>query len=164
MNKQSTCRLSYIAASGLCGLGLSGYALASPPLSPGAPSFAAAEPAPSTAVARRLLALQAHIPAAPLDLRARVDSSQAAIEGYAVEFPSSPAGKPALHDDDRIWPSALVNGEASFHSMSPAQVFARRVHQEGVPVARLWESRSALLSIGLNQQGKPGVWLIQKIH
>ncbi len=45
-----------------------------------------------------------------------------------------------------------------------AQEFARRVHREGLPVARLWESKSALVSIGLNQKGKPGLWLIQKTH
>jgi len=27
---------------------------------------------------------------------------------------------------------------------------------------RLWESKSALLSVGLNQKGKAGLWLIQK--
>jgi hypothetical protein len=48
--------------------------------------------------------------------------------------------------------------------MSPAEAFARRVHKEGLPVARLWETRSALVSIGLNPKGKPGLWLIQKTH
>lgn len=48
--------------------------------------------------------------------------------------------------------------------MSPAETFARRVHQEGLPVARLWETRSALVSVGLNQKGKLGLWLIQKTH
>jgi hypothetical protein len=41
---------------------------------------------------------------------------------------------------------------------------ARRVHREGLPVARLWENRSALVSLGLNQRGKPGLWIIQKTH
>jgi hypothetical protein len=40
----------------------------------------------------------------------------------------------------------------------------RRVHREGLPVARLWENHSALLSLGLNQRGKPGLWIIQKTH
>ena len=40
----------------------------------------------------------------------------------------------------------------------------QRAHREGVPVARLWENKSALLHLGLNQRGKPGLWLIQKIH
>jgi hypothetical protein len=40
----------------------------------------------------------------------------------------------------------------------------RRLHREGLPVARLWENRSALVSLGLNQRGKPGLWIIQKTH
>lgn len=47
---------------------------------------------------------------------------------------------------------------------SRAEEFARRVHREGLPVARLWENQSALVSLGLNERGKPGLWLIQKIH
>lgn len=42
--------------------------------------------------------------------------------------------------------------------------FARRVHREGLPIARLWETKSALLSIGLNQRGKPGVWFTKRIQ
>ena len=52
------------------------------------------------------------------------------------------------------------------HSRIPNRVqeFARRVHREGLPVARLWENQSALVSLGLNNKGKPGLWIIQKIH
>jgi hypothetical protein len=46
--------------------------------------------------------------------------------------------------------------------MSRAEEFTRRVHREGLPIARLWQSKSALISLGLNQKGKPGLWLIQK--
>ena len=73
-------------------------------------------------------------------------------------------GKPDRGTDDRIHPSALGTGEQNFRTMSQAEIFARRVHQEGLPVARLWESHSALLSIGLNQKGKPGLWFTQKAH
>jgi len=48
--------------------------------------------------------------------------------------------------------------------MSLPQRFSRRVQREGLPFARLWENKSALVSIGLNQKGKPGLWLIQKIR
>jgi hypothetical protein len=41
---------------------------------------------------------------------------------------------------------------------------ARRFHREGLPVARLWENKSALVSLGLNQKGKPGLWIVQKVH
>ena len=39
-----------------------------------------------------------------------------------------------------------------------------RLHREGLPMARLWENKSALLSLGLNKKGKPGLWTIQKIR
>ena len=45
-----------------------------------------------------------------------------------------------------------------------AKQLVERFRREGLPVARLWETHSALLSLGLNQHGKPGVWLIQKTH
>jgi hypothetical protein len=44
------------------------------------------------------------------------------------------------------------------------QEFVRRVHQEGLPVARLFESKTALVHLGLSPKGKPGLWLVQKIH
>ena len=39
----------------------------------------------------------------------------------------------------------------------------RRVPHEGLPVARLWETKTALLHVGLSPRGKPGLWLIQKV-
>lgn len=45
-----------------------------------------------------------------------------------------------------------------------AEEFARRVLREGLPVARLWEGKSALVSLGLNQRGKPGLWIVQKMR
>jgi hypothetical protein len=49
-------------------------------------------------------------------------------------------------------------------SRSPAEAFANRLHREGLPLARVWENKSAFVSLGLNQRGKPGLWLIQKTH
>jgi len=40
----------------------------------------------------------------------------------------------------------------------------REFHRDGLPVARLWENKSALLHLGLNQKGKPGLWIVQKMH
>lgn len=42
------------------------------------------------------------------------------------------------------------------------QDFVRRVHREGLPVARLFETKTALLHLGLSPRGKPGLWLVQK--
>jgi hypothetical protein len=47
-------------------------------------------------------------------------------------------------------------------SKSPAEAMVKRVQREGLPVARLWENKAALLSVGLNQKGQPGLWLMQK--
>lgn len=74
-------------------------------------------------------------------------------------------GKADLGTEERIHPSTLRGaGEQNFRTMSQAEVFARRLHREGLPVARLWESKSALVSLGLNQKGKPGLWLTQKVQ
>ena len=48
--------------------------------------------------------------------------------------------------------------------MGRAESFVRGLHREGLPVARLWENHSALVSLGLNAKGKPGLWLVQKTH
>jgi len=47
-------------------------------------------------------------------------------------------------------------------SKSPAETFVRRVQREGLPIARLWENESALVSLGFNQKGQAGLWLIEK--
>jgi hypothetical protein len=46
---------------------------------------------------------------------------------------------------------------------SKVQELGRRVPHEGLPLARLWETKTALLHVGLNPRGKPGLWLIQKV-
>jgi hypothetical protein len=39
----------------------------------------------------------------------------------------------------------------------------RRLHQEGLPLARLWQTNSSSLSIGVNPKGKPGLWFVKKL-
>jgi hypothetical protein len=58
--------------------------------------------------------------------------------------------------------STLGAPAAAPRTMSAPEAFVRRFHREGLPVARLWEGRSALVSLGLNAKGKPGLWLVQK--
>jgi hypothetical protein len=53
-------------------------------------------------------------------------------------------------------------GSTTVREMSAPEAFARRWHREGLPLARLWQNHSALLSLGLSPRGKPGLWLIQK--
>lgn len=55
-------------------------------------------------------------------------------------------------------------GTDSMRSRPGIQDFVRRVRQEGLPLARIFESKSALVHLGLSPKGKPGLWLVQKIH
>ena len=86
----------------------------------------------------------------------------------SASFPS--AIHPAAEATGNLGPAEgnrfaeLRTGELHFQMMSQSQILVRRIHREGLPVARLWDSKSALVSIGLNQRGKPGLWLTQKIH
>jgi hypothetical protein len=98
---------------------------------------------------------------APLDLRPST-SPIASAEKSTANFPS--ARRPAMGDERRIDLPALGSEGTQTRIPSRAEEFARRVHREGLPVARLWENKSALLSLGLNKRGKPGLWIVQKIR
>jgi hypothetical protein len=47
---------------------------------------------------------------------------------------------------------------------SRAEQLVRNFHRDGLPVARLFQSQNSLVHIGLNQKGKPGLWIIGKLH
>ena len=88
-----------------------------------------------------------------------------------VAFPSAihhgNLGSEDLGADSRTRPSAFGADEISVQEMSQGQIIAQRIqhmHREGLPVAHLWESKLAALSIGLNQRGKPGLWFTQRMH
>jgi hypothetical protein len=89
-----------------------------------------------------------------LDLRPPETKPDADAE---IAFPSRP------HSMASTEPSSSEAPQFHFQG-SRVRQFAERFHHEGLPVARLWETHSALLSLGLNQRGKPGLWLIQKTH
>lgn len=48
--------------------------------------------------------------------------------------------------------------------MSPMETLAHNFHQEGLPVAKLFESNQSLVHLGLNPKGKPGLWIVHKLH
>jgi hypothetical protein len=107
----------------------------------------------------------------PLSLRAPLDlhlpaaaalASQSSAQAPA-NFPSA-LHRAALGAQERIQLPALGADTQQAHIESHMEELARRVHREGVPVARLWENKSALVSLGLNQRGKPGLWLVQKVR
>jgi hypothetical protein len=139
------------AAGGLCGTALSGSAVANPPLSGGKTLL-------TTIDAVRAVPATISRSAPRLDLRPPMDSMPALTPG-AVALASRPddAAEEPLH-------RGFGTGEARFPSMGQQETWLHRVHREGVPIVRLWNSRSALLSLGFNQRGKPGLWLVQKVH
>jgi hypothetical protein len=97
-------------------------------------------------------------PPARLDLRAPANCPPALPPSGIREFAS------AYSPNERIHSSDLSIDRTDLRVTSNSAIFVDRVRREGLPFARLWESRSALLSIGLSPKGKPGLWLTQKIR
>jgi hypothetical protein len=141
-------RLANLAMLGLWGISMSA-ALAAPPVGQRA----------------------AHRDSRPaLDLRSSLEM-HAAATGTGISEKIPDAFPSSLHRQTLGGHAREQNEFPALESMgtpsridSPMQALARRVHREGLPVARLWENKSALVSLGLNQKGKPGLWIIQKIH
>ena len=160
METSATKLLKWAAICGLCGVACAGFALAGPPVGH------------ESRVAR--VAGEAHggraggsfnsfkMGTVHLDLRAPTDVPQ------AVANADPPAGFPSsgrlVGSTAHSLQLPVLGTDGHPREMSRAEEFARRVHREGLPIARLWESHSALVSLGLNQRGKPGIWLIQKVH
>jgi hypothetical protein len=149
MGENSNRRLAHLAMLGLWGMSMNA-ALAAPPLSQ--PAAAHRDPRPA------------------LDLRSSLEM-HAAVTAMGISEKSSEAFPSSLHRQtvggqtrEPYEVPALGSMETTSRLESPMQALARRVHREGLPVARLWENKSALVSLGLNQKGKPGLWIIQKIH
>jgi hypothetical protein len=52
----------------------------------------------------------------------------------------------------------------SGHIMSPMESVVHNFHQEGLPLARLFQNSNSLVQVGLNPKGKPGLWVVHKLH
>jgi hypothetical protein len=88
------------------------------------------------------------------------------------------APSPAVDVSEKISSFSSMSRRRSVGSQEPAQLptlgadamrsrptlqeFVRRTRHEGLPVARLFETKSALVHLGLSPKGKPGLWLVQK--
>jgi hypothetical protein len=97
-----------------------------------------------------------------LDLRAPSHATEmgTASEKSASVFPSM-AHRQGLAQE-QVEVSTL--GSGGMHARPAIQEFVHKVHREGLPVARLFETKSALVHLGLSPRGKPGLWLVQKTH
>jgi hypothetical protein len=102
---------------------------------------------------------QIQAPGQHLDLRA--PSPAVDVLEKTPSFPSM-SRRHSLGSQEQVQPPAL--GPDGMRSRLPVQDFVRRVRREGLPIARLFESKSALVHLGLSPKGKPGLWLVQKTH
>lgn len=92
----------------------------------------------------------------PLDLRP--PTLETAPGG---ELPSRSRAEHSGEDDRLASLGAAMNQE---QPSTRAQAFIQRFHREGLPLARLWQSHTALVSVGLNPRGKPGIWWVTQTH
>jgi len=97
----------------------------------------------------------------PLDLQLPANMTT------TMDKPSAPF--PSLHRQAQsaegpIQPRGWSAAESTARTPGRVEELALRFHREGLPLARLWETKSALVSLGLNPKGKPGLWLTQKTH
>jgi hypothetical protein len=119
-------------------------------------------------------------PASRLDLPSRLDfqsldlrppetlsggRASAPVGDSQWVFPS--AKHTQLGTDTRVEDTGVSAADgahwATLRMESRVQEMERRVPREGLPVARLWETKTALLQVGLSPRGKPGLWLTQKV-
>jgi hypothetical protein len=92
---------------------------------------------------------QSQILAQHLDLSAPVHSIESSND--APSFPS-PSHR------------QTVELSGAMHTQPSVEERLRLLHQEGFPVARLWENKTAVLHLGFNRKGKPGLWIMRKTH
>jgi hypothetical protein len=142
MGKSGNQRWIHAAVLSFCALGSIAPAFAAPPLSQKAPPRLELRPS--------------------LDLRPSA-AAFSANDKTSAAFPSGLHRQMLGAQEDIRLPNLGVEN-AQTPMKGRAEEFVSRVHREGLPVARLWQNKSALVSLGLNQRGKPGLWLIQKIH
>jgi hypothetical protein len=128
-------RVLLASAVGLSGLFMLNSALAAPP------------PRQMQIVARRL------------DLSAPAHSIEMSNKGPA--FSTMPHQQTSVAPEQgriaNLYPGAM-------HIQPSMQDRVRLFRRDGFPVARLWETKSALLHLGFNPKGKPGLWVVQKTH
>lgn len=91
-------------------------------------------------------------PALHLDLHP--PSASLGMEKAAAAFPLP--RRPSGPQDALQLPNLGAEG-AQARVPSRVEDFARRVHKEGLPVAKLWENKSALVTLGTQSKGRARV-------
>jgi hypothetical protein len=65
-------------------------------------------------------------------------------------------------DDKRLASLGVAMNQDRASNRTEALI--QRFHREGLPLARLWQGHAAVVSLGLNPKGKPGLWLVKQTH
>jgi hypothetical protein len=94
-----------------------------------------------------------------LDLRPPVEAQMSNEEVAAI-----PLNARFSTGNHRFSADESASSAGSTHIMSPLQTLAHNFRQEGLPIAKLFQSNQSLLHLGLNPRGKPGLWLVHKLH
>jgi hypothetical protein len=99
-----------------------------------------------------------------LDLRLPVGESTAYSPMMEARRFAAARGMTASSEEAAGAYAPIAGGTQHARIMGNVEAFAQRFRHEGLPVARLWENHAAMVSLGLNGKGKPGIWLVQKTH
>jgi hypothetical protein len=119
--------------------------------------------------------------AAQMAHQAQIRSVQSAIQLPAnrLDLRPPPPAPSSESSQSQAFPSAIhhdlgftvgnkslptLGSGATGRVMSKPEELARNFRREGLPVAKLWQNHDALVHIGLSPRGKPGLWLVQKLH
>jgi hypothetical protein len=105
---------------------------------------------------------QIPVPAQHLDLR--LPSYAMEARGTAEKSPSAFPSMARRQNTAQEPVELPILGSDGMRTRPSIQDFVHKVHREGLPVARLFETKSALVHLGLSPKGKPGLWLVQKTH
>jgi len=168
MDKIRNPRWAHLATVAFCGLGFMSTALAAPPISQRAFASPVNSQRGSSRLDMRTLAdarMAANMRTMDLHSHPSDFATLAAADKSPVAFPSGLHRQaPGVQEQEQMRLPELGAQAPQGRIKGRAEEFVQRVHREGLPLARLWENKSALVSLGLNQRGKPGLWIVQKTH
>lgn len=163
MNSLPNKLLKFVMTWGICGLGVVSAAMAA------TPTNVTGITTPASANSYTLRQSGSTKSASDRQYLARLDlsppthfSTPSGVASTSLGFPSARRQLASAKDEDQL-PALGAADESAARTMSRAEAIARRLHREGVPIVRLWEGHTAFVSLGLNQRGKPGLWLVQKV-
>lgn len=112
----------------------------------------------------------AHLDLRPPSLVSGSDESAAGFTAYVhrrlmaarTAWPLEPGV--AASGASALRAAAATPSTRTGHIMSPMETLAHNFRQQGLPVARLFENKDSLVHLGLDQRGKPGLWILHKLH